>query len=156
MYHSAHEAECEDKCNGKEACEEFAEPALESSLNIVYRAAGNAAVGVYDTGLLCQNSLGIDGSHSEEGDYPHPKDCAGSAYENCAAGTDNVTGTDLRRDCSGQCLERAHAALVLIALEADVSEHLAPRFAEAADLNKSGLYREPESAAHKQEYKHVV
>ena len=156
LYHGAHEAECENDGNGEKACEELAELAFERSLYIVHGAAGDAAVSVNDTGLLSQNGLGIDGSHAEECDYPHPEDCARAADKDSAASTNNVAGTDLSGNSGGQRLERAHAAFMLIAFKADVSEHLAPCLAEAADLDESGLYREPEAAADEQENEHVV
>ena len=100
-----------------------------------------------NTGLLGQNSFSIDGGHAKEGNYPHPEYCAGAAYEDGAAGTDYVTGTNLSCNSGCQSLERAHAAALLAALEGQLAEHVLHAFAEAANLHELGADREVQTAA---------
>ena len=109
-----------------------------------------------DAGFLRNNGLCVDGRHAEEGDDPHPEDCTGTANEDRTARADDVAGTDLRRDCRGQCLERTHAAIAGAALEGEVAEHFSPAFAKAAHLHKVGLDGVEQSDADEQNDENVI
>ena len=114
-----------------------------------------AALGL-DAGLLSQNSLSVDGSHAQEGDDPHPEDSTGAAGQDSTGSTDDVAGTDLSCNSSGQSLERGHTAFMLLAVQSQLAEHIAHTFAEAAHLNELGLEGEPQAGAHQQEHQNVV
>ena len=107
----------------------------------------DGAVCCLDPGLDGQRGFSIDGGHAKEGNYPHPEYCAGAAYEDGAAGTDYVTGTNLSCNSGCQSLERAHAAALLAALEGQLAEHVLHAFAEAANLHELGADREVQTAA---------
>ncbi len=139
LYHAAEEAEGKDNGNGKEACEELSEAALEGAGDVVNGTALYIAVFIYGTGLDGQSGLGIDGGHSQEGNYPHPEDGAGTAHKNSAGGTDYIAGTDLGGDGGGKGLEGAHTGFLLTAAEGEIAEYAAHTFAEAAHLHKTGL-----------------
>ena len=106
--------------------------------------------------LLRKDCFGIDSSHAEEGDDPHPKDSAGAAGEDSAACADYVAGADLRRDGCCKRLERAQTALLLSAVQADLAEHAAHTLAEAAHLNEPRLYTEEYTDADKQDHQYVI
>ncbi len=72
----------------------------------------------------------------------------GSAY--------NVAGTHLSGDSGGQRLKRTHAAVMLLAVQRQVAEHLPHSLAEAADLDKPGLDAVPQAHGHQQKYQNVV
>ena len=122
----------------KKRGEELAEAALERGGDVVDGAAVNGAVSGLHAGLDGQGGLGINGGHAEEGDDPHPEDGAGAAGEDGAGGADDVAGAHLGGDGGGQRLKGAHAAVVLLAVEGQVAEHLAHALAEAADLDEAG------------------
>ena len=112
LHHAAEKSECENDGDGEESGKEFAESAREGLPDIVYRSAGRVPILVHCAGLLCQHSLSINGSHAEESDDPHPENRAGSAGEDRAAGTDDISGTYLSCDSSGQGLEGTDAAVL--------------------------------------------
>ena len=106
---------------------------------VIDRAAVNGAVRRPDAGLDGQRGLCINGGHAEEGDDPHPENRAGAAGQDGAGSAYNVAGTHLSGDSGGQRLKRTHAAVMLLAVQRQVAEHLPHSLAEAADLDKPGL-----------------
>ncbi len=152
LHHAAHETQSQNDGNGEEYCQEAAKLVVERLLDVEHGAAGNAAVLVDDPGLLCQYGFGIDGGHAEKGDDPHPEDCAGTADQNCTAGADNVAGSDLGGNGSGQRLEGAHAALVLTAVHIEVPKYLAHALAEASHLHKAGPDGEVEAGGYQKDH----
>ena len=58
---------------------ELTELAAEGSLDVVDGTAGDRAVFADFLILLCQNSLTVDGGHTEEGRDPHPEQRARTA-----------------------------------------------------------------------------
>ena len=95
----------------------------------------DVTVGIDLTRLLCEGCLGVDGCHAEEGDDPHPENSTGTADQNGAAGTDDVTRTDLCGNGGCQRLEGGKTVTAFFAL----AEHTAPAFAKAAYLHEAGL-----------------
>ena len=154
--HGADEAQSQGDGDGEEASQEGAELIVESSLDVVNRAAGYGAVRLDHAGLLGQNGFGINGGHTKERDDPHPEDGAGAAHKDCAAGADDVTGTHLGGDGSGEGLEGTQAALLLPAPKGEAAEDLAHTFAEAANLDKLGFCREEDAGTYQQDHQDVV
>ena len=154
--HAAHESKGQDDRDGEEARQELSEAALERRGDVVDRAALDVAVRLNDTGLLGQGGFGIDGGHAEEGDDPHPEDSAGAAGQDRAGRADDVARADLSGDGGGERLERAHAAVMLLAAKRQVAEHTVPALFEAADLHEAGLDGVPKAHAEQQEHKNVV
>ena len=156
LHHAADEAQRKDDGYGEEAGQELAEATLKGTLDVINRAAVDAAVRIDYTGLLRQHRFRIDGSHAEEGDDPHPEDGAGTADEDSAAGADDITGTYLRGNGRGQCLEGGKAALLLSAMEIDVAEYPAHTLAKAAHLHKAGTDGEIKTRAHQQDDEDII
>ena len=94
--------------------------------------------------------------HAEEGDDPHPEDCAGASGQDCAGCADYVAGTYLRCDGGREGLERTHALFVFFAIEGEVSEDTPHAFSETADLNESGLEAVPETHKQQKEDQDIV
>ena len=140
----------------KEAGQERAELAVERGLDVVNRAAVYRAVCVNRAGFLGKDSLGVVGGHAQEGDDPHPEDCARAADEDCAASAYDVAGTDLGGDCGCHSLEGAHAALVLFAVQRKAAEHPLQAFAEAANLNEASTDGEEQACTDKQDDQNIV
>ena len=111
LHHVAHEAQCQNNGNCKETGHDLAENALECSLDVIHGTAGNRAVFVYSSILLCQHGFAIDGCHTEESRDPHPEHGTGTTCNQGRCATGNVTGTDLCRNGSCQSLERTHTVL---------------------------------------------
>ena len=109
----------------------------------------DGAVGVDAAGFLGEHGLGIVGGHAQERDGPHPEDGAGSADQDGAAGADDVAGSDLRGDGGCERLERAHAALMLAAVEREIAEDALQAFAEAAYLHEARFDGEEKTGADK-------
>ena len=103
-----------------------------------------------------QRGVGVDGSHAEEGDDPHPEDGAGAAGQNGAGGAHDIAGTHLRGDGGGQRLKGAHTGVLLAALQLQVAEHLAHTLTEAAHLHETGLDGVPQTHADQQKHQNVV
>ena len=156
LYHGAHEAERQNDRDREEAGQELAEAVRECALDVVHRAAEDRAVRLDHTRLLREHRLGIDRRHAEERDDPHPEDRAGAADEDRAAGADDVAGADLRRDGRRQCLERAHAGFVLLAVETELAEEAPPALAEAAHLHEPRADGEIQTRAEQQDDQHIV
>ena len=156
LNHCTHEAERENGCYSEEGGEELTELVRERVHDVVNGTAGHSAVSGYLAGLLSENSFGVDGSHTEESDDPHPEDSTGAANEDRTAGTDDITGTDLCGDCGGESLERAHTTLGGAAAERDITEHFAHAFAEAADLHEAGFYRVDETDTDQKDNQNIV
>ena len=156
LHHAAEEAEREDDGDGEEAGEELAEAALKGRRDVVNGAALDRAVLFDDAGLLGEGGFRVDRGHAEEGDEPHPEDGAGAAGQDRAGRADDVARTDLGGDGGGERLERAHAAVMLLAAQRQVAEHAVPALFEAADLYEAGLDRVPEAHADEQEHEDVV
>lgn len=116
----------------------------------------DGAVCCLDPGLDGQRGFSIDGGHAEEGNDPHPEDGAGAAGQNSAGCAYDVAGAHLGGNGSGQCLEGAHAAVMLFAVEGQIAEHSAHTLTEAADLNKAGLDAVPQADSHQQKDQNVV
>ena len=116
----------------------------------------DGAVLIHNAGLESQGGLRVDGGHAEEGDDPHPEDGAGAAGEDGAGSAHDVAGTHLGGDGGSQRLERAHTAVVLLAVQGQIAEDLFHAFAEAADLDEAGLNGVPEANGHQQEHQDVV
>ena len=154
--HGSEEAEGENGGDGEERGQELAEGALEGVLHVVDRAALDLAVLGDGAGLLRENGLGVVGGHAEEGDDPHPEDGARAADEDGAAGSDDVAGADLGGDGGGDGLERAHAALLLAAAQAEVAEEALEALAEVADLHEARADGEEQAHADQQEDEDVV
>ena len=132
LHHRAHEAEGEDYRDREEACEELAAAPLEGGGYVVHGAAADRAILMDDTRGLREDGFGVYRRHAEKRDYPHPEYRAGAADEDRAGRADDVAGSDLRGDGGGERLERAHAAVVLLAEELDLAERLAHGRAEIA------------------------
>ena len=156
LHHRAHEAEGEDYRDREEACEELAAAPLEGGGYVVHGAAADRAVLMDDTRGLREDGFGVYRRHAEERDYPHPEYRAGAADEDRAGCADNVAGSDLRGDGGGERLERAHAAVMLLAEELDLAERLAHGRAEIAHLHEAGLYREEKSRGDEHDDEDVV
>ena len=150
LHHAAHEAQSQDDGHGEEGGQELAEAALESGGDVVDRAAVDGAVSGFHPGLDGQGWPRLNGGHTEESDDPHPEDGAGAAGQNSAGCAYDVAGAHLGGNGSGQCLEGAHAAVMLFAVEGQVAEHSAHTLTEAADLNKAGLDAVPQADSHQQ------
>ena len=110
----------------------------------------DCAVRVDDFGLLGERRLGVIGGHAEQRDNPHPEDCAGAADEDSTASADDVSGADLRGDCGGKRLERAHVTAVIAARERKAAEHLLS-LAEAAELHAPRADGEVQARADEQD-----
>ena len=156
LHHAAEESQSEDDRNGEESGQEPAKRSLERSGDVVNGTALNAAVFVPDPRLLCENSFRIDSRHSEEGDDPHPEDRARSACQNSAGSPDDIAGSDLGRDRGGERLEGAHPALMLFAVERDISEYTFHPFSKESYLDKSGPDRVPETDQDQQKDQHII
>ena len=105
---------------------------------------------------LREDGFGVYRRHAEERDYPHPEYRAGAADEYRAGRADDVAGSDLRGDGGCERLERAHAAVVLLAEELDLAERLAHGRAKIAHLHEAGLYREEKSRGDEHDDENVV
>ena len=156
LHHAADEAQRDDNRYRKEPGQELAEAALEGTLDVIDRTALYAAVLIDLAGFLRQHGFGVDGGHAEKGDDPHPENSAGAADEDSAAGTDDITGTDLGGDGGGQRLEGAEPSLLLAAVHAEVAEHPAHPFAEAAYLHKAGADGKVQSGAYQQDNENII
>ena len=113
LHHGSHKSKCENYCNGEESGKEFSEAALKGCSYIVNRSAGNGTVLVNHPCFLSKHRFTVNGGHSEKCDYPHPKNCAGAADEDCTAGADDVAGTDLGGNGGGKRLEGRKTAYLL-------------------------------------------
>ena len=156
LNHAAEETERQRDGDGEEASEELAEAALKGRRDVVDRAALDVAVLFDDAGLLGERRFRVDRGHAEEGDDPHPEDGAGAAGQDRAGRADDVARADLSGDGGGERLERAHAAVMLLAAKRQVAEHTVPALFEAADLHEAGLDGVPKAHAEQQEHKDVV
>ena len=156
LHHAAEEAECQRDGDGEEAGEELAEAALKGRRDVVDRTALDVAVLFDDAGLLGERRFRVDRGHAEEGDDPHPEDGAGAAGQDRAGRADDVARTDLSGDGGGERLERAHAAVMLLAAQRQVAEHAVPALFEAAQLHEAGLDGVPQAHAEQQEHENVV
>ena len=156
LHHAAEEAECQRDGDGEEAGEELAEAALKGRRDVVDRTALDVAVLFDDAGLLGERRFRVDRGHAEKGDDPHPEDGAGAAGQDRAGRADDVARTDLSGDGGGERLERAHAAVMLLAAQRQVAEHAVPALLEAADLNEAGLDGVPQADADEEKYENVV
>ena len=136
LYHSTHKAERKDQSDGEECGKDLAKAAAERLFDVVNRTAENRTVLTLDARFLREHSLGINGSHAEEGNNPHPEDRTGTADKDRAARADDVTRTNLRRNCRSQSLEGRKTALLLAAAEGDLTENLLHTLAKAANLNE--------------------
>ena len=137
LYHGSHEAQCQCDGYGEEAREELAEAVIEGTSDVVNGSAKNRAVLLNDLGLLCENCLGVDGCHTEEGNDPHPEDGTGATHEDRAAGANDVARTDLRGDGGCQCLEGGKSAIFLSAAERNVAKDPLHAFAKATNLHEA-------------------
>ena len=94
----------------KKPARNLPKPPVNAVRDVVDGAAVDGAVCAFTAGLDGQGGLGVDGGHAEECNDPHPEDGAGAAGQDCAGCADDVAGTDLGGNGSGQCLEGGHAA----------------------------------------------
>ena len=115
--HAAEKAKSQNDGHSEKTCQRLAEAASEGGTDIVHRPAQNLAVGGCDPGLLGKNGFGINGSHAEEGDDPHPENGARPAGHDGAAGAHDVAGAHLGGDSGGQRLKGAHTPGLPAALE---------------------------------------
>ena len=146
LYCVPHESKSKDQKYRKDTCQDLAESSLERAADIVYRSTGYDPV-VSDLLIsLCHQSLGINGSHSQEGSNPHPEDRARSADGDGCSRAGNITGTNLCRNGGCQSLERTHTVISGLALLAEQSaEHLLDAPLKSANLDKSRADAEPDT-----------
>ena len=137
LNHAAHESKRQDDGDSEKSCEEGSEFTRECGLDVIDRTAVYRAVGVDSTGLLRKDGFCVVGRHAQEGDEPHPENCARAADENGAACADDVARADLCGNSGSQGLERAHTAFLLAALKGKRAEEPSHAFAEAANLHEA-------------------
>ena len=108
----------------KKAGQELAKPALKSGGNVIHRAAVVGTVRVLAAGLDSQGGLGIDGSHTEEGNDPHPENGPRAAGQDGAGCAHNVARAHLGGDGGSQRLEGTHSMLLPSAPKGQIAKYL--------------------------------
>ena len=118
----------ESQRDNHRACEEDrqagAEEVRERPLYVIDRPAKDFTVWKLDARLLRQDRLRIDCGHAEDGDNPHPEDCAGAARKDCSGGADDISRANLRRHGRAKGLEGADAAVMAFPVQGDLANHL--------------------------------
>ena len=151
LYHVAEKAECQRNQDRKDNRKYFAERTFVSSADVVSRSAGYLAVFINGLVFLCQRRLNEDGGHTEDGGYPHPEDSARAAHYHRGGSTGQVTGTYLRGNRGGQCLEGGHTVLAcLCTVQVDAAEYRFQRFAKLAELNAAESDGKPDTGTNQE------
>lgn len=121
LYHVPHESQGKYERHREEAGKETAEASFESVFYVIDGPPDKGAV--FDNpGVLCHDSLGINGRHAEKCAHPHPEDgsrASGGDGRRCPG---DISCSHLRRDGCGECLEGAEAVLACLSVEREVAE----------------------------------
>ena len=92
--------------------------------NVVHRATGNIAVGIYGTIFYSQQTFGIFGCHTEEGCHPHPEQCARATCFNCSCNTNDVTGTNGCSKRGAKCFKAVYVTATIVLSTEDQAQSL--------------------------------
>ena len=154
--HRPHESECQNGRNGEKTGKKPSECSAESRPNVENGAAVKRPVVVDLPCFLGEYRLGIDRRHAEEGNDPHPEDRTGTADQDRAARTDDISRPDLCRDRSGECLEGTQAPFLLLSVQGNAPKDLLHPLAKAPDLNESRPDREVDPDPHEEKNENVI
>ena len=105
---------------------------------------------------LSQYSLGVNGSHTEESNNPHPENSTRTTSQNCTAGTYDITSTNLSSNSGSQSLEGTHLAFLGLTVNGKITKYSPQAFAKTANLDKSGTDTVEQTYTHQQEHQNVV
>ena len=120
--------------------------------DIVHGAALVDALIVGGAEFQGKGDLGVFGAHAEESGEPHPEHSAGTADENGAGNTGDITGTYGGGHGSGHSLEgREVGAVILAGFLEKLSDGVPHDITEFGDLDAAGADREENTAAYQQD-----
>ena len=113
-------------------------------MQIIHGSSAPLADFIFAAIVNTQDVFGEVCHHTEEGDDPHPEDCARSAGDDSSRDTRDITGTDRCSQCCAKTLELADGLVLFCSVGRDMpvckngADSLGKPVSDVRDLEKSG------------------